>query len=1554
MATNLSLARSARDAAVLSAAIAPGEELTPSQRATLEAWPGWGPVAPMFNDDLDSQWQEIDDDLREALPASAFEAIRSALDTSFYTPPELARHVWNLIVGRGFAGGSVLDLGCGHGRFLSAAPEGLPLTYTGVDCDETATGIARLLHPGAEWITSPLQKVTLPQGRFDLAVGNVPFASGYTSDGIVHASTLHDYFLQRAVAAVRPGGFVAVFTSRYALDNLQGLSSVAGKAKLVSAIRLPSGAFAGQGTDTVIDLLVLQVGDFDRCEVPEGAGVYGAPLVHTPEGCPAHVRLSEWWSRNSALVAGQMETTTFFRSPLQVTSDNPARDIQGAFSWASAMLPSWQEASPAESWTDDIPVVDAEGRFEGELHIIDEQVHRVENGVMVPHRTNTAELKTLIGLRDAALRLVEAEADTATPDAVLDPLRADALARYERYVSTFGALNRGKWSKPKVDEETGTETRSWRRPPMGGFRADPHAELVLGLEVFDNETGTHAPAPILLQRVHHAPQRIDRADSPAHALAVCRAELGRIDLDRIAELLQTPRSEVVAALGDDVFTDPVTFEVTEARDYLAGNIADKLDAAREAAADFDEFNRNVAALERVMPEPIKAVDIRVSFGAPWLETGDIKAFCSEALGASSVTVNRAPEIAAWEISLYRTDPAVEAQYSTSRMSVAELVAAGLNGNTPVVHDEVSNGHGGYRKVRNHAESALAATKLADLTSLLREWIWSDGDRAERVAAEYNRRFNSTVPVRGDGSWLSIPGLSSEVTPWKHQTDFIDRAMRQPRIANNHQVGAGKTLSAVGLAMTLRAYGIVSRPLLTVPKSVLDQIARDARRSFPTGKFLVATAEQMKPAIRQRFWARAATGDWDLIICSHETFTALGASKTDREQWVLDEISRYEAALRDSRHGFRAKRVAAALRGAEGRLERLRESRHDDNAMTLDVLGIDHIGVDESHYFKGLHISTRADGLSIQSSMRANDLHMKVAGLARRFPGRPILSVYSGSPFLNQLSELFSQVRLCAPWLLEQSGTDHFDAWAATFCRYVTEIETTADGMGLRSKTRPSVLQNAPEARGMLAQFSDMLDPDSLPGERPEVTRHKVAEPANEAQVDYMSHLAERLDKLPDVSDPSIDNILKIGNEGRAVALDPRLLGVAAASPKLAAAATGIADHYHRHADDVYAGSPQRGTFQLVCMDLGTPKGSDSQSYGRLRDLLVAHGVPADRIRFIHDAGDNEAARASLFSACRDGSVNVLIGSSRKCGVGVNIQRRLSALWHVDQPWNPALRSQREGRAVRPGNLNAHVDIYDCIAEHTFDSVMYGTVLRKARMLSQLISHASLDREVAALDGDTLNLAEAQAAASGNPLLAEHSAAQAAASSLRAQRNAYRGAVSKLLRTASSRRSAAADLRLQADGLDAFMVDDEAKAALRRDLADDDEFNRTVTALYRDYNPRFGGIVFSRTAFGSLQATHRSGTALITEYIESRGRVSKRATAAGLRSIAGRLLGDLSSDADELRHRAAEVDEAAERDEIAADKPWPKEAEYLAAERELDRTTAALDAEAETLGDRSAA
>ena len=1351
---------------------ASGAEPSEADLGELRGWAGWGPMAPAFAPGRSGAWKEIGERLEWLLPPDQLREAEQATPNAFYTPPALADACWQILHGLGFTSGKILEPGCGAGAFMAATPPDVTAAWTGVERDPTTARIAALLHPQAEIVSERLQSAALPAHSMDAVIGNVPFSEAAVYDPTAPKAVtknLHNYCVWRSLRTLRPGGVAVLITSRYTMDSRERAArlAMADEADLVGAIRLPGEALSTGGTEVVADILVLR-----RREGEDNSnGDSWLDSVLLAEAFPDWQwafddRVNQWFVTHRHMVLGELRPNLGARygHTLRVDRGADAGPIdRHVAAIASQVVASarhrgltWAVQAVVAPLAGDVGIVQrADGRKEQSFHLIDGAVFQVRDGELVPagkQGKELAELTSLIRLRDAAIDLLDAETDHGRGEESLAPLRGGLNTAYDRYVAAHGPLNRATITSGEPDPESGIATVSRRRPRMGGFRQDPDYVTVLALENYDDGTGQAAKTAIFSQRVNQPPTRPTSVSTPAEAIRVCLDARGRLDLGVIGDLLGIPANEVPARLGDLAYCDPVSGDWVTAEEYLSGDVRVKLAAARAANGGPDEWAANIAALEKVQPADLGPDEIRAKLGAPWIPPEDVRAFAAELLGYLP-TVTYLPVTAQWEVKIdggLADTAAASEEWGTGRIDGYRLLELACNGKAPVIYDTVQTPDGEAR-VRNQAETMLAEDKQRAIAARFGEWAWEDPQRTDRLAAEYNRRFNSVVLRRHDGSHLTFPGLSAGFDPYPHQLDMVHRIVSSQASLCPYPVGTGKTPVMFLAARKLKELGLATKPLVIVPNHLLEQTAREGKRLFPSARILMAARDDLADArSRKLFAARCATGDWDAVVMTHSAFTAIPVHPVTQAAHLTDLAARYRQALAESPGGGKrtVKQLAKMVDAFETRARTLLDHRTDDGVW-FEHLGADFVMVDEAHYFKNLGVPVRRDGFSIAASKRATDLDMKLTLL--RENGGKVAALFTGTPVSNSLLEMYVLQHYLHPQRLDEIGLASADAWAATFVEFQTTVEVTPDGASFRLKRRPARFENVPELLTLFGEVADLRPPESFAVQRPAGRHHNVVIRPSPELRDYVAELAERADRVRQV-DAHQDNMLKICSDGRKAALDVGLVGITSSRPgKVGAVVANVARIYHQTRQLGLSGAA--GGFQIIFCDLGTPNGDSSQVYGKIRSGLIAAGVPAAGIRFIHDAG-TDLAKAALFTECRAGTVAVLLGSTDKLGVGTNIQTRCVALHHVDAPWRPADVEQREGRALRPGNVNPSVDLFRYVTEKSFDSFMWQTLERKARFIGQVLSGRPAGRDVDDIGDPTLSYAEVKALATGNPLLLE--------------------------------------------------------------------------------------------------------------------------------------------------------------------------------------------------------
>jgi N12 class adenine-specific DNA methylase len=1038
--------------------------------------------------------------------------------------------------------------------------------------------------------------------------------------------------------------------------------------------------------------------------------------------------------------------------------------------------PSEQEHAAMPQAATPAPSVHWDGHLD---QVNDQEFTIVHSGLVealkVP-RTQHTELSALLGLRDAATAVLSTEAESTQDTEELGDLRQVLRDRYEAYVQAFGPVNRYSLSATgRIDPDTGQPRMSRRRPQvMATFRQDPFAPLVMALETFDETTQTATPAAIVRERVVYPRVPVRGCEDPSDALAVCMDQMGRVDLEVIADLLGVEEREARERLGDLVFTDPVDGRLVHRAEYCSGNVVAKHEAAVAAAATDPQWKVNVDALAAVIPEPVGMDDIEPRLGAAWIDAPTHQEFLAEILEDPNITVEH-PGPGMWQVSGGRWGVKATSEWGTQRAPASVIAQAAMEQRVLRITDEAENG----ARVLNPVETEQAHEKQRQLQERFAEWVWEEPRRATRLVGQYNRQFNSIAlrdyAVAGDH--LTLPGLVATFTPRAHQRAAVARMLAEPAVGLFHQVGAGKTAEMVMGVMELRRLGMARKPAVVVPNHMLEQFSREWLQLYPAARVLTASSEDLTRDRRRAFVARIATNDWDAVVMTRTAFERLPVGGEFATAYAAEQVQSLRAMAEQCTEKRTVKRVEKMVAQAEEALRKRMDAPRDPG-ISFEESGIDYLVVDEIHDFKNLRTLSNIPDAAIVGSKRATDLHLKTEYLRSRH-GQRVITGATATPIANSISEAHVMMRYLRPDLLAEANVQDFDAWAATFGQTVTEMELAPAG-GYRLATRFARFTNVPEMLRIWHTMGDIKTAADLHLPTPELVAREdgqrvprvVTVPASTALRAYVTELGLRADAVKSRSvDPREDNMLKISTDGRQAALDLRMVGVDpqddglfAEPTKLAVAAQTIASIWREHRDDIYTDpvtgqeSATSGALQLVFCDLGTPS-SKWNAYDELRDLLTEQGLDRSRVRFIHEAA-TDTAKATLFAAARSGQIDVLIGSTAKMGVGTNIQARAIALHHLDCPWRPADVEQREGRLLRQGNQNPQVHVLRYVSEGSFDAYMWQTVQRKATFIGQLMRGGLEQRSIEDIGSDALSYAEVKALASGNPLLLEKAQADA--------------------------------------------------------------------------------------------------------------------------------------------------------------------------------------------------
>jgi N12 class adenine-specific DNA methylase/predicted RNA methylase len=1550
-----------------------GRAPTVAEQAELARWSGWGAVPEVFDTARhDLAWAR--EELAARLsPGELAAAARNTLN-AHYTDAGLVQAVWTGVRQLGFTGGRVLEPGCGSGNFIAFAPRGAQVT--GVELEPITAQIAAVLYPDAEIRNESFADTRAPEGSFDLAIGNVPFGSIRLADRRHNQGghSIHNHFTIKSLHLTRPGGLLAVLTSRYTMDarNPGARREIAALGDLVGAVRLPSGAHQrAAGTKVVTDLLILRRRETGR--EPDAAAWERTQLISL-DG--AEIPLNEYFLLHPENVLGQLTAIHGAYRPddLVVTATtDTVQALTGALgriaeSGQARQLTWTAGASLARPHTAQ-PDPAAVGQPDGYLRSRgDGTFTRVTDGQAMPYpvpRRQAVELRQLLGLRDTAIALLEAEAASPDDTPELEQLRRELGRRYDTYVRSHGPVNRFSWRHTgHADPGTGEQKLARIRPAQGGFRTDPFAPVVQALEEFDPVSQRAAKAAIFTRRVVAPRNPPLGADTPADALAVCLDVCGEVRLGGIARLLGVDEDQARQDLGTLVFDDPASGRLVAAAEYLSGNVRGKLKTARLAAEEEPRFAVNAEELAKVIPADLTPAEISARLGAAWIDASYVRQFLREILDDPGVKVEH-PGGQVWAVKGNRTTVLATSTWGTSRYPAPHLAQAVLEQRRVEVRDKI----GEDMWVLNMDETLAAQEKAAELAERFSEWAWQDPARAAELAGTYNEKLNCLVLRNYDETELSLPGLALNFEPRSHQVAAVARIIHEPAVGLFHEVGAGKTAEMTMGAMELRRLGLARKPAIVVPNHMLEQFGREFLQLYPQARVMVAQREDLQASRRRLFVARCATGDWDAVILSRSALERIPMSAKAQQAYLNRELERMREQIQRSKQGdgMTVKRLEAALLRAEERLKGKLDATRDQG-ITFEATGIDYLLVDEAHGYKNLRTPSAIPDAAIDGSMRASDLDMKISYLRERI-GRRVVTFATATPIANSITEAFVMQHYLRPDLLEAAGVEDFDAWAATFGQTVTQIEMAPEGgNSFRQKTRFAKFTNVPEMLRMWHVSADIKTAADLRLPTPALTRRQadgqrapetvVVQPSD-ALLAYVADLGERADKIRNRAvRPEEDNMLKVSGDGRRAALDLRLIGQPMTVPgKIEAAASRIAVLWTAHRDDAYPAADGRdaavrGSLQLVFCDLGTP-GDGWNVYDELRGQLTARGLPRQAIRFVHEAR-TDRDKGELFAACRAGSVAVLIGSTEKMGVGTNVQARAIALHHLDCPWRPADVAQREGRILRQGNLNPEVHVLRYVTEHSFDGYMWQTVERKARFIAQVMRGRLDVREIEDIGDAALSYNEVKALATGNPLLMEKAEADAELTRLqRAERAHHRNQDALRYKIASTGKRISALTTLAGDidiaisrrrdtRGDAFTMDVDGSRYVKRTDAGHrlrDLLEREMTVLATSGQPRtetqagqLGGFCLTATtrrALGSMESTVALDGAPQAEIRLTAGDLAEADPAgliirlenrlAGLEAVKTRTLAEI----DRLR---TEVDRARQD----TDKPFPQASQLVTA------------------------
>ncbi|WP_308527412.1 helicase-related protein [uncultured Oscillibacter sp.] len=1322
----------------------------PEEQEVLAQYVGWGGLADCF-DERHSKYGE----LKALLTEDEYAAARASTLNAHYTTPVVIRAIYDTLSNMGFKTGNILEPSCGVGNFFGCLPETMgDSKLYGVELDSLTGRIAQQLYQNASITVQGYERVNYPKDFFDVAVGNVPFGSYQVNDKAYNrlGFSIHNYFFAKALDQVRPGGIVAFVTSRYTLDSKDTTvrKYLAQRAELLGAIRLPNDAFkANAGTEVVTDIIILQ--KRDHIDLPEPAWVQ---LGESANG----FAINRYFADHPEMVLGVQtsESTQYGKQDFTVAPIEGAdlgEQLAGAIQHIHGV---YTEAAPADvedaEADDSIPADPAVRNYS--YTVVDGKVYYRENSCMTPVRVSgTAEgrIKGLIGLRDCVRTLIEYQTEDY-PDEDIQAEQRKLNARYDAFVRQYGRIS--------------------SRANNSAFRADSSYFLLSSLEVLDDEGKFIRKADMFSKRTIKRHVTVTHVDTASEALALSLGERAKADMAYMTELTGKTEEEIYTDLKGVIFLNPLyageesnQAKYLPADEYLSGNVREKLAVAkRRAELHPDDYAVNVQALEAVQPVDLTAAEISVRLGATWLPVDVVEQFMYELMQTprymrANICIHYSTYTGEWQVEGKSRDKSsvnANSTYGTGRVNGYKILEETLNLRTVRVFDYIEDEHGNRVPVLNKQETAIAQGKQELIKQAFQDWVWKDQHRRDRLTRLYNEKFNSIRPREYDGSHLNFVGINPAIQLRPHQVNAIAHILYGGNTLLAHVVGAGKTYEMVAAGMESKRLGLCQKSLYVVPNHLTEQWATEFLQLYPAANILVATRKDFETKNRKRFCGRIATGDYDAIIIGHSQFEKIPMS-VERQRYILE---RQEQDIMDglaelkANHGerFSIKQLERSKKSIQAKLEKLNDQSRKDDVVTFEELGVDRLFVDEAHSFKNLAAFSKmrnVGGISQTEAQKSSDLYMKCRYLDELTGGRGVVFA-TGTPISNTMVEMYTMQKYLQYHTLEEHGLLHFDAWASTFGETVTAIELAPEGTGYRAKTRFSRFYNLPELMSMFKEVADIQTADMLNLPVPKANYHNIVLKPSEHQKQMVAALSKRAEKVRNkMVDPSVDNMLRITNDGRKLALDQRMM-----NPMLPASETGKVNACAENVYVIWQRTAAHRSTQMVFCDLSTPKGDGQFNiYDALRDMLTDMGIPANEIAYIHNA-KTESQKKELFGKVRSGQVRVLIGSTQKMGAGTNVQQRLIALHHLDCPWRPADLQQREGRIIRQGNENDEVDIYTYVTENTFDSYLYQMVEDKQKFIGQIMTSKSPIRSAEDIDETALSYAEIKALCTGNPLIKE--------------------------------------------------------------------------------------------------------------------------------------------------------------------------------------------------------
>ena len=1340
---------------------------TPEEQEVLSRYVGWGGLSMAF-DEHNAAWAEEFKELYASLSPEEYRAAMESTLTAFYTPPVVIKAMYDALDRLGFSQGNILEPSCGTGNFFGLLPESMQNSKLhGVEIDSLTGRIAKQLYQKANIAIEGFEKTNLPDDHFDVVLGNVPFGEIRVNDSRYNAQKflIHDYFFAKALDKVRAGGVVMFITSKGTMDKAspEVRKYIAQRAELLGAIRLPDNTFkANAGTEVTSDILILQ--KRDRVIDIEPDWVH----LDTDEN---GVTMNRYFVEHPDMVLGEikMESTRFgtFEPVCKARKDIPLSELlSNAVQRINGEIPELDNGVDEISDEQELSVPTDPNVRNFSFTLVDGRVYFRENDRMQPASVSmTAEnrIKGLIQIRDCVRKLIEYQTEDY-PEEMIRTEQENLNRLYDVYTAKYGLINsRGNYL---------------------AFASDESYFLLCSLEVLDDEGNFKRKADMFTKRTIKPHREITSVETASEALALSIGEKARVDLPYMEQLTGKTQAELVQDLQGVIFKvpncEPVSYVAAD--EYLSGNVRNKLTVAELAAKNDPELAVNVDALKKVIPKDLSAAEISVRLGATWIPQEDIQRFVMELLTPSSYAAGRlkvryTPINGDWFIENKSSDMGnvkADSTYGTKRASAYRIIEDTLNLRDTRIFDYVYDEHGNKKAVFNAKETTAAQAKQEVIKQAFQDWIWKDPERRNRLVRYYNDTFNSVRPREYDGSHITFGGISPEITLRPHQVNAIAHILYGGNTLLAHKVGAGKTFEMVAAAQESKRLGLCQKSMFVVPNHLVGQWASEYLRLYPSANILVTTKQDFETGNRKKFCGRIATGDYDAVIIGHSQFEKIPMSiERQREQLEkqLDDIERGIDDVQASKgEQFTVKQLMKTRKAIKTKLEKLNDTKRKDTVIDFEQLGVDRLFIDESHFYKNLYLYTKmrnVGGIAQTEAQKSSDLFMKCRYLDEITGNRGTVFA-TGTPVSNSMVELYSVQRYLQYDTLAQNGLQHFDSWASTFGETVTALELAPEGTNYRAKTRFAKFYNLPELMQMFREVADIQTADMLKLPVPKVNYRNIKTKPSEIQTEMVASLAKRAEKVrARLVEPNIDNMLKITNDGRKLALDQRMIDPMLPDDpdsKVNACVDNVYRIWEEHADT-------KAT-QLVFCDLSTPKNDGTFNvYDDMREKLIARGIPAGQIRFIHEA-TTDAQKKELFGKVRSGEVRVLLGSTPKMGAGTNVQDRLIAIHNLDCPWRPSDLEQRQGRIERQGNMFPEVEVYRYVTEQTFDAYLYQLVESKQKFISQIMTSKSPVRSAEDVDEVALSFAEVKMLATGDARFKEKMDLDIQVSKLRVLKQSY--------------------------------------------------------------------------------------------------------------------------------------------------------------------------------------